>query len=133
MVISTKRFESRNCSYHRRFSTTSRSIRCCGECRRLINSVLHRNPMVFWPELIKRRHCSYHCQHACCAERRRLINSHLHRKQMSFTPELIKSQCSPLHLTLSGTALQGDSRLAEPQYLYHVVFSTGHRYIYYYV
>jgi hypothetical protein len=33
---------------------------CCAECRRWINSLLHWNHMVFGPELIKRRYCSYH-------------------------------------------------------------------------
>jgi hypothetical protein len=33
---------------------------CCAECRRWINSLLHRNHMVFGPELIKRRHSSLH-------------------------------------------------------------------------
>jgi hypothetical protein len=115
MVMSTKRFEHRNYSYHRRFSTiTCRSIRCCGECRCLINSVLHRNHMVFGPELIKRRHCSYHRRlhlvsycHVCCGEHRRLIISRHHRKHMCFGQELTKSWSSPLHY---GAQTQADTQ-----------------------
>jgi hypothetical protein len=86
MVISTKRFKSRNCSYH-----------CLSIFNKPINSVLHVSHMVFGPELIKRQHCSYHRQHACCAERQRLINSRHHRKRMCLGPELIKCRRSPLH------------------------------------
>jgi hypothetical protein len=69
---------------------------CCAECGRLISSPLHRNPMVFGPELIKRRHWPFHrsliivensivqaeyphaVAHVCCAECRRPFISLLH-------------------------------------------------------
>jgi hypothetical protein len=105
MVISAKRFERRNCAYHRRSHLVSCCHGCCGECRCLINSLLHRKHIAFGQELTKRRHCSYHrWSHllssitvVCCGERWCLINSRHHRKHMCFGQELIKGQRSPWH------------------------------------
>jgi hypothetical protein len=76
--------------------------------------------MVFGPELIKRRHCSYHRQHASCGERRRLINSRLHKNHMCFGPELIKCWRSPLHAITQMLCIDSIVMQLLPPYKTHV-------------
>jgi hypothetical protein len=121
MVMSTKRSESRNCAYHHR--SQWRALTLDGQCRQPYNSPLHRNHMVFGPELLGRRHSPHHstwvlnhmllqywttCRiELCCGERQRLINSRHHRNYICFGQELIKSRSSPLHY---GANTQADTQ-----------------------
>jgi hypothetical protein len=135
MVFGQELHERRNCSYHRSLSIAppfvvsidphAVSHVCCAECRCWVNSLLHRNHMVFGPELVKRRNCSYHrslsietpfveyrsavrwvsiahaVSHVCYAECRCSCKSLLHWNHMVFGQELHERRYCSYHRSLS--------------------------------